>query len=47
MLAEGPFADLPSVMVGLDPTIHEHRLAKVFMGPRVKPEGDETLGRRV
>jgi hypothetical protein len=27
-------------MVGLDPTIHEHRSTQVFMDPRVKPEGD-------
>jgi len=26
-------------MVGLDPTIHEHRPAEVFMGPRIKSEG--------
>jgi len=29
-----------TVMVGLDPTIHEHRLAPVCMDPRIKLEGD-------
>ena len=32
------------VMVGLDPTIHEHGVGSVGMDPRVKPEGDEVGG---